>query len=132
MNHDFCAVSLSDYLTPWETIERRLEAAAKSGFAIVLYNPASRTRPGSLARACGVLLKYMEAERPCGYVANIGRDGERSVVCTLGELRDARADMFTTVFIGNEATENIGGKLVAKRGYQIGKNTDICRDDGRT
>lgn len=120
LNHDFCVISLSDLLTPWEKIEKRLRAAAEGDFAIALYNPASRKRWDHLQRACDILLRVMEAERPCGYVENIGREGMRAVTCTLNELRQAQVNMFTTVFIGNSGSEIIGGKLVTRRGYQIG------------
>ena len=117
VNHDFCVISLSDALTPWELIEKRIRAACEGDFAIVLYNPASHKRPDYLKRACGIMLDYMEAERPCGLVRNIGRDQQEQDVCTLEELRDRDVDMFTTVFIGNSTSEIISGKLVTRRGY---------------
>ena len=131
LNHDFCVISLSDLLTPWETIKKRLIAAAEGDFAIAIYNPSSHKRKDYLQKACDILLTVLEPERPCGYVENIGREGTRAVTCTLGELRDAEVNMFTTVFVGNQGTEIIDEKLVTKRGYQIEKNTDFCRDDGR-
>lgn len=118
LNHDFCVISLSDLLTPWEKIEKRLAAAAEGDFAVAIYNPASRKRKDYLQRACDILLRYMEGGRPCGYVENIGREGTRAVTCTLEELREAKVNMFTTVFIGNSGSEIIRGKLVTKRGYQ--------------
>ena len=131
LNHDFCVISLSDLLTPWEKIEKRLLAAAEGDFAIAIYNPSSHKRKDYLQKACDILLTVLEPERPCGYVENIGREGTRAVTCTLGELRDAEVNMFTTVFVGNRGTEIIDEKLVTKRGYQIEKNTDFCRDNGR-
>lgn len=131
LNHDFCVISLSDLLTPWEKIEKRLLAAAEGDFAIAIYNPSSHKRKDYLQKACDILLTVLEPERPCGYVENIGREGTRAITCTLGELRDAEVNMFTTVFVGNQGTEIIDGKLVTKRGYQIEKNTDFCRDNGR-
>ena len=119
LNHDFCTISLSDLLTPWETIEKRLVAEAEGDFDIVLYNPSSHKRKDYLMRACDILLRYMEPQRPCGYVENIGRDGTSNTVCTLGELRDLQVNMFTTVFIGNAGTRIMDGKLVTRRGYQI-------------
>lgn len=119
LNHDFCVISLSDLLTPWETIEARLEAAAKGDFAIAIYNPSSRKRADYLKKACEILLREMEPERPCGYVRNIGRENTEVYYCTLEELKDREADMFTTVFIGNSTTEMIGGKMVTKRGYVL-------------
>ena len=119
LNHDFCVVSLSDLLTPWEKIERRLIAAAEGDYAIAIYNPSSHKRADYLKRACDILLEYLEPERACGYVENIGREGERAVVCTLRELRDMQVNMFTTVFIGNSTTEIVNGSLVTKRGYPV-------------
>ncbi len=126
LNHDFCVISLSDLLTPWEKIERRLMAAAEGDFAIAIYNPSSHKRKDYLMRACDILLHVIEGERPCGYVENIGREGTRAVTCTLKELRETQVNMFTTVFIGNSGSEIINGKLVTKRGYQIEGNIDIC------
>ncbi len=119
LNHDFCVISLSDLLTPWEKIERRLLAAAEGDFAIAIYNPSSHKRRDHLMRACDILLRVIEEDRPCGYVENIGREGTKSHICTLRELRDAQVTMFTTVFVGNSGSEIIKGKLITKRGYQI-------------
>ena len=119
VNHDFCIISLSDLLTPWEKIEKRLRTAADGDFAIVLYNPSSHKRKDYLKRACEILLETMENDRPCGYVKNIGRDGQESGVMTLSELRDFEVDMFTTVFIGNSESRIIDGALVTGRGYKI-------------
>ena len=82
-------------------------------------------------RACDILLRVMEEERPCGYVENIGREGTKVHTSTLKELRETQVNMFTTVFIGNSGSEIINGKLITKRGYQIEGNTDICRNNGR-
>lgn len=126
LNHDFCVISLSDLLTPWEKIERRLIAAAEGDFSIAIYNPSSHKRSGYLKRACDILLRVLEGERPCGYVENIGREGTKAVTCTLSELRETKVNMFTTVYIGNAGSEIINGKLVTKRGYQVEENTHIC------
>ena len=131
LNHDFCVISLSDLLTPWEKIEKRLRAAAEGDFAIAIYNPSSHKRQDYLKRACDILLERIEPERACGYVENIGREETRAVICTLKELRDAKVNMFTTVFVGNSGSEMINGKLVTKRGYQIERSIDLCGDDGR-
>lgn len=133
LNHDFCVISLSDLLTPWEVIEKRLRAAAGGDFAIALYNPSSHRRKDYLQKACDILLEYIEEERPCGFVENIAREGTRACVCTLRELRDTEVNMFTTVFIGNAGSEIVNDKLITKRGYQIERNTDIRRDNrGKT
>ena len=117
LSHDFCVISLSDLLTPWELIEKRLRAAAEGDFAIAVYNPSSRKRRDYLRRACDILLEKIPPERPCGYVRNIDREGEEYHICTLAELRETEVDMFTTVFIGNSSTRVTGGRLVTPRGY---------------
>ena len=120
INHDFCVISLSDLLTPWEIIEKRLQAAIMGDFAIALYNPSSKKRHDYLQRACDIMLAAgADENRACGYVENIGREGTKSVTCTLKKLRDTQVNMFTTVFIGNSKSEIIAGKLVTKRGYEI-------------
>lgn len=116
--HDFCLISLSDLLTPWEKIETRLLDAAHGDFVICLYNPSCKKRHDYLQKACDLMLKYKSEETVCGIVGNIGRDGESEKVMTLKELRDTQVDMFTTVFIGNSQTKNINGKMVTPRGYK--------------
>ena len=129
LNHDFCVISLSDLLTPWEKIKKRLIAAAEGDFVIAIYNPSSHKRKDYLMRACDILLQVIEEERACGYVENIGREGTKAVTCTLKELRETEVNMFTTVFIGNSNSSIVNGKLLTKRGYQIERNTDICRNN---
>lgn len=120
LNHDFCVISLSDLLTPWEQIERRLAAAAEGDFAIALYNPASHKRADYLKRACDILAAHgVEETRACGYVENIGREGTKTMTGTLSQLRECSVNMFTTVFIGNSQSEIVNGKLITKRGYPI-------------
>lgn len=131
LNHDFCVISLSDLLTPWEKIEKRLIAAAEGDFAMAIYNPSSQKRKDYLQRACDILLSVLEEERPCGYVENIGREGTNAVTCTLKELRDREVNMFTTVFVGNAGSEIVNDKLITKRGYRIERDTDICGNNGR-
>ena len=116
--HDFAVISLSDLLTPWETIEARLCAAAQADFCICLYNPSSRKRRDYLSRACDVILRHASPETVCGIAQNIGRDGEQTRVLTLAELRTTEADMFSTVFIGNSHTKVVDGKMVTPRGYK--------------
>lgn len=118
LTHDFAVISLSDRLTPWEKIEKRLECAALADLSVVLYNPASHGRPDHLRRACDILLRTLPETRPCGIVRMIGREGEQRRLMTLGELRDAEVDMFCTAFIGNSATRLIAGELVTPRGYR--------------
>lgn len=118
LTHDFAVISLSDRLTAWETIEKRLAAAAAADLTLVLYNPASHGRPDHLSRACQVLLRTLPPQRPYGVVRNIGREGEQWQVLSLEALQAYPADMFCTVFIGNAATRVIAGKLVTPRGYR--------------
>lgn len=117
LTHDFAVISLSDLMTPMEKIETRLDCAARADFVLCLYNPSSRKRSDYLRRACDIVLNYRSPDTPCGYVKQIGREREESVVLTLAELREAQVDMFTTVFIGSSQTTVINGKLVTPRGY---------------
>ncbi|MCI6561321.1 MAG: precorrin-3B C(17)-methyltransferase [Ruminococcus sp.] len=118
LTHDFAVISLSDLLTPMEKIEKRLECAAMGDFSVVLYNPSSKKRADYLSRACDILMKYKSPETVCGYVKNIGRDGQQSRILSLNELKNTSVDMFTTVFIGNSETRCIHGKMVTPRGYR--------------
>ena len=111
---------MSDLLTPWEKIERRLLCASEADFVICLYNPSSRKRHDYLQRACGLVMKYKSPETVCGIVWNIGREGEQMTVLTLKELEKTEVDMFTTVFIGNSQTKEISGRMVTPRGYLHG------------
>ena len=116
--HDFAVISLSDLMTPWETIEKRLRAAAAADFVICLYNPSSHKRKDYLQRACGIILEHAAPETVCGIARNIGRDGEETRILPLRELRDTPVDMFSTVFIGNSQTSVINGKMVTPRGVR--------------
>lgn len=117
LTHDFAVISLSDLLTPWEKIEKRLICAAMGDFVIAIYNPSSKKRRDYLKKACEILLPYKSAETVCGYVKNIGREGETGAVTTLSALVAVEVDMFTTVFIGNSETTVINGRMVTPRGY---------------
>lgn len=116
---DFCTISLSDLLTPWEKIEKRLDCASKADFCIALYNPSSIKRHDYLQKACDIMLKNQPGTIPCGIVRNIGREGEAYELTTLAELRDKQVDMFSTVVIGNTQTEVINGRMVTPRGYKL-------------
>ncbi len=119
INHDFCLISLSDLLTPWETIEKRLRAAVDGDFAIALYNPSSHKRRDYLKRACEIMMDAGASKnRVCGFVENIGREGERKEILTLEELKNTEVNMFTTVFIGNSLTYEKNGRMITKRGYK--------------
>lgn len=119
INHDFCVISLSDHLTPWELIEKRLRAAAAGDFAIAIYNPASHKRADYLRRACDILAETLSPDTACGYVENIGREKTVVETCILSELRQRQVNMFTTVFIGNSQSYIRDGKLITKRGYRL-------------
>lgn len=116
--HDFCLISLSDLLTPWEKIESRLLHASEADFVICLYNPSSKKRHDYLMKACDLMMRYKKENTVCGIVGNIGREGENMKIMTLKELRDTSVDMFTTVFVGNSQTKEINGKMVTPRGYR--------------
>jgi len=118
LGHDFCVISLSDLLTPWEVIEKRLECAAQGDFAICIYNPASKKREDYLSRTCDILMRYKSPETLCGWVRNIGRAREEKKLLTLVQLREERADMFTTVFVGSSTTQDVNGHMVTPRGYR--------------
>ena len=111
-------ISLSDLLTPWDVIEKRLRAAAYGDFAVALYNPSSRKRADYLRRACDILLEQKSPDTICGIARNIGRKECSSRVMTLSKLHDTPVDMFCTVFIGSSSTRNINGKMVTPRGYK--------------
>lgn len=117
LGHDFAVISLSDLLTPWETIEKRLDCAAAGDLCIALYNPASMKRRDHLRRACEILLRHASPDTVCGAVRNIARPGETVQLMVLNELKNYQADMFTTVFIGNSRTRIIDGRMVTPRGY---------------
>lgn len=118
LGHDFAVISLSDLLTPWDKIELRLKCAAMSDMAICLYNPSSRKRRDYLQRACNLILEYRDPGTVCGFVKNIGREGECYEILSLSQLAETRVDMFTTVFIGNSQTRQIGNRMVTPRGYK--------------
>ena len=120
--HDFAVISLSDLLTPLPLIEKRLDAAAAADFVLCLYNPSSKKRADYLRRACDIVLRHQAPETVCGWVKNIGREGQTSRILTLGELRDEQVDMFTTVIIGNSQTKVSAGRMVTPRGYRLGEN----------
>lgn len=116
--HDFCAISLSDRLTPWKQIEKRLEAAGDADFVIVLYNPKSKGRKTQIERAREILLKYRHESTPVGIVRSAMRDDERVVLTDLGSMLECEIDMKSTVTIGNSKSFRWRGKLITPRGYE--------------
>ena len=119
VGHDCALISLSDLLTPWEAIEKRLLAAAEADFVICLYNPSSKERSDYLKKACMLIQRYKADDTVCGIVRQIAREGEALKLLTLGELKDTEVDMFSTVFIGNRQTKIVRGHMVTPRGYHI-------------
>jgi cobalt-precorrin 5A hydrolase / precorrin-3B C17-methyltransferase len=120
--HDFCAISLSDLLTPWTEIERRLEAAASADFVVALYNPRSSRREAQLTRALEILRASRVPETPVATARNLGRAGERVVVTTLARLDEAEIDMLTLVIVGSSTSRIAPGRrpwLYTPRGYRV-------------
>ncbi len=121
---DFVVLSLSDLMTPWPVIERRVEAAGAGDLVVALYNPASAKRQRQLRTAVEVLLRYRSPETPVGVVRNASRPDETTTLTTLGRLLEHPIDMFTLVLIGNSATIRVGNRLVTRRGYLAGDSLD--------
>jgi cobalt-precorrin 5A hydrolase/precorrin-3B C17-methyltransferase len=120
--HDFCAISLSDLLTPWAAIERRIAAAASADFVVALYNPRSSRRQVQLERALAILRAARGPDAPAALARNLGRDGERVEIATLAELDPAAIDMLTLVIVGSSTTRVIPGRrprLYTPRGYRV-------------
>jgi cobalt-precorrin 5A hydrolase/precorrin-3B C17-methyltransferase len=120
LGHDFCAISLSDLMTPWETIRARIEAAAPADFVVALYNPRSPRRQARLAEAADIMLRYRSPEVPVFLGRTLGRDGEERQIIPLSELADADIDMLTVVLVGSSQTRCIDGdppRLYTPRGY---------------
>lgn len=129
IGHDFCLISLSDLLTPWGLIERRLRCAAEADFAICLYNPKSKKRSDYLAKACEIMMEFKRGDTVCGWVRNIGREGQESGITKLSELAEEPIDMFTTVFIGSKTTKVINGRMITPRGYEKHEDTYFRGND---
>lgn len=115
--HDFATISLSDLLTPWEVIEKRLQAAAAADFVIVIYNPKSKKRYWQLGRALEIVADYRKSDTPIGYVKAATREHEEISITTLEKFNPETVDMQTTVIIGNSNTFCWHGKMITPRGY---------------
>lgn len=115
--HDFCAISLSDLLTPWEVIEQRLEAAAQADFVVALYNPKSQQRTEGVIRAQNIFLQYRSPQTPVALVRSAYRPDQQIRLTTLNDLADQAIDMLTTVLIGNQSTRLYANHLITPRGY---------------
>ena len=117
IGHDFCCISLSDLLTPWSLIDRRIEAAAEADFITAIYNPKSKGRYWQLHHLREVFLRYRSGSTPVGTVRQVGREDEELRVTTLEEFDPETVDMFTVVIIGNSQTFSFGGRMITPRGY---------------
>ncbi|MCL0070222.1 precorrin-3B C(17)-methyltransferase [Dehalococcoidia bacterium] len=117
LTHDFASISLSDYLTPWTEIARRLELAAQGDFVLVIYNPKSKQRPHQLAAAMEIVLRYRPASTPVGIVNNAYRQGQKITLTDLEHMLNFDIDMSTTIIIGNSTTFTFGRWMVTPRGY---------------
>ena len=117
IGHDLCLISLSDLMTPWETIERRIRAAAVADFVTAVYNPKSHGRYWQLYRLQEIFLQHRSATTPVGFVRQAGRDDEQVTLTTLGEFDPEQVDMFTVVIIGNSMSYIHEDKFITPRGY---------------
>jgi len=117
--HDFVVISLSDLLTPWEIIEKRLEHACRGDFVVVLYNPASHRRTEQIHKAKEIMLEYKKPATPVGIVRNVARKDEVNVITDLEHMVNYPIDMFTTIIVGNSETRRVGRFMVTPRGYRL-------------
>lgn len=117
--HDFVTISLSDLMTDWSVIEKRLHAAGAGDFVVCLYNPKSKGRPDHILRAQEILLKYKRPETPVGIVRNIARKGENATISRLDQFTACEIDMFSTVIIGNQTTYVHNNRMITPRGYSL-------------
>ena len=121
--HDFCAISLSDLLTPWDTIQKRLHAAASGDFITALYNPRSQTRTQQIVTAQEIFAQHRQPDTPVAIVHGAYREDERVVLTTVEKMLEQPIDMLTTVIIGNTTTRNHAEWMITPRGY-LGFNSE--------
>lgn len=131
IGHDFCVISLSDLMTPWERIERRIQAAALADFVTAIYNPKSEGRYWQLHRLKEIFLEERSPETPVGYVRQAGREEQEVHVTTLAEFDPEQIDMFTVVLIGNSQSYRFGSTIVTPRGYYEAATTDSALNKGQ-
>lgn len=117
--HDFCHISLSDLLTPWEVIEKRLRLAAEADFVVCLYNPRSKGRSEHLARAFEIMGEFKDKDTPVGIVKDAGRENEEKHICTFETMNFEIVDMTTMVIVGNKSTFIKDNKMITPRGYTV-------------
>ena len=128
IGHDLCIISLSDLMTPWEVIERRIKAAAIGDFVTAVYNPKSHGRYWQLYRLQELFLQERSAETPVGYVRQAGRDDEEVKITTLGTFDPEDVDMFTVVLIGNSQSYIADGHIITPRGYYRSENSGVSSE----
>ncbi|MBW2708828.1 MAG: precorrin-3B C(17)-methyltransferase, partial [Deltaproteobacteria bacterium] len=123
--HDFAVISLSDLMTPWDQIQDRVEAAARTDFVLIIYNPKSKKRDWQLGSVRDAILKYRDGDTPVGIVRNAAREGESVRITTLSQIDESAVDMLSILLVGNSKTCIMGGKMVTPRGYleKYGKGT---------
>ncbi|EOX1306950.1 precorrin-3B C(17)-methyltransferase [Listeria monocytogenes] len=117
--HDFCHVSLSDLMTPWEVIEKRLTHAAMADFVVCFYNPRSKGRANHLANAFQKMMEYKSGDTVVGIVKDVGRKEERKIITTMRDIDYELVDMTTMVIVGNKETYVKNGKMITPRGYTL-------------
>jgi len=117
--HDYAVISLSDLLTPWEQIKKRLRNAAEADFITVLYNPRSSKRKEQIKIARKIFLEYRQTSTPVGIVRNAGRKGEEKIITDLNQMLNNKIDMLSTVIIGNSETYVSKGRIITPRGYNL-------------
>lgn len=120
--NDFCHISLSDLMTPWEIIEKRLHAVGQGDFVVCLYNPRSKNRPNHLAKALAILSEYKPLDTIVGVGKGIGRKQEDIILTTIKDLDETIVDMTTIVIVGNKETYIQNGRMITPRGYKLEKN----------
>lgn len=128
--HDHAVISLSDLLTPWEIIEKRLKLAAEGDFTIVLYNPKSTQRIWQIEKAREIFLNYKLPDAPVGIVRNARREGESITLTTLGKMLEHNIDMTTIVIIGSSHTFVFNNFMVTRRGYKLSQELEVKRSKG--
>lgn len=117
--NDYAVISLSDLMTPWEVIARRLELCAQADMVICLYNPKSQGRTEQIGWAAEIIGRHRRVDTPVGVVKNAGRTGQEVLFCTLGTLGEADLDMSSLVVVGNRTTYLAGGRMITPRGYDL-------------
>lgn len=117
--HDYAVISLSDLLTPWETIERRVKCAAEADFVIVLYNPKSSQRDWQIEKTAHIVLQHKSPSTPVGIVKDASREDESVIITTLDKMTSCPIDMTTVIIIGNSTTFHYQKYMITKRGYQL-------------